>query len=114
MRIASFVLVGCLFLSVSSAQAASCSITGQGTYNNPPGLHVDYLCTLDPQEVATLSHPTTRSTIAAAAATVNPIVAVYIDQRIQQIQNGANANGALIKATIVNGNYLREFISHGR
>lgn len=38
------------------------------------------------------------------------MLAVYVDQRIQQIQNGAGPNGAQIKATLVNNNFLREFL----
>jgi hypothetical protein len=90
-----------LSLVGTSANAVNAGVSG--CHGAGPNVDCDYWVDLDTQEVNTLSSPATRAAVAARVATLAPpataILAVYIDQRIQQVQSHAGPNGAHIQIT---------------
>ena len=116
-RQAKFVLTGMSLLSLAivalpqvalavDASPAGCSARGGA-------VDCDFVVLLDRQEVNTLSSPATRALIAAKVTALAPpataVLAIYIDQRIQQVQNHAGPNGARVQITLRNGQNLHLF-----
>jgi hypothetical protein len=74
-----------------------------------PFFDCDYVILLDADEVSYLSDPATQAVLyQQIVATIPPpygeIVAIFVGERIQQIQNGAGPGGSRVQITLRNGN----------
>lgn len=77
------------------------------------GVHLDVYFKLSKSEVDTLSDPLTQAAISSAlTATGAGAPAVpFVLAKIDQIKEHSGSGGCSIKMTVVNGSYLKEFLT---